>query len=265
MCEEVAADNAQLASKAGIELPEWTFDLGLARAYRGDDKPAVEKGFDLMHHGYVHLYSKGVSKGPKQRAKRNPVKDACISVATFTHELIDWVVKVANHRPYPKDRHLDPEFLKTRKAPTPFNYWTWSIGNRGGPPKKYIAALMMPRLLKREMATMTAYGLHLKGAYFDLPDDDEFQRAKALTTHDGTLPVEVHYDEITARQIYLVPKDQSTIPTVVPIAHISREHRNKSFAEIALGDLYRACLTKGAQDAHDDRSSDPLQPSPSRI
>ncbi|MDI1247839.1 MAG: hypothetical protein PSV13_03055 [Lacunisphaera sp.] len=248
--DELVADNAQLASIDGGNLAEEITDLGLTRAYRGDDKPQVETSFELTNHGYVHAYSLGVTKGPKQRAKDDPSKAAYVSMSTFTRELVRWVVEVANHRPLPLDRVLDVEFVKTRKAPTPFNLWKWSADNLGGPPNIYVPAIMMPRLLRRAEAKITAQGILLGTTFFDLPKDNNLQEAKALTTFSGRVTIPVYYDELSTRQIYLAPEDPTAVPLLCPISHLSRDNADRCFKEVDMQSDFRKGLNKAAEDAY---------------
>jgi hypothetical protein len=265
MPEETAADNEQFATKAAEVIPQDSSDLILCRSFRGDDKPQVEVSFYLADHGYVHLYGMGVTNGPKQRCQEDPAKKAYVSVRTFARGLINYVVRDMNHRAFPEDRWLDPNFLKTRKAPTPFNVWNWSVGKDreggiGGPPRRYDPALMMPRLFERAVATMTEFGLKLDGIYFDLPDDKAFQVRKALaeTAFSGTRDVPVHYDRLTTRQVYFIPDGSDRMPIACPLAHKSRDLADLTFDTVRIRRLYRAGLTKGAKDLHEGLSA-PVQ------
>jgi hypothetical protein len=260
--EEIHADNAQFVTKAAEVIPEFSSDLGITRAYRGDDKPQVEVSFFLQNHGFVHFYGMGVTKGPKQRCKDDPAKKAYVSVRTFTRGLIHHVVHVMNHRALPVERRLDPNFLKTRKLPTPFNVWNWSIGRDGegglgGPPRRYDPAIMMPRLFERGVATMTEKGLRLKGIYFDLPEDKEFQIRKALagTIFAGTRDVPVHFDRLTTRQIYFAPEGVDEKPIACPLAHISRDYADLTIDTVQIRENFHAGSVKGAKIVHEIKAA----------
>lgn len=242
--DETVADNAQLATKDGTRIAEYVTDIGLARPYRGDDKPAVEDAFSQTEHDFVHRFSYGVSRGPKERGRDDLSKDACVSVRSFTRELVRWVIYTHNHRTYPADRFLEPAFLKSRRKTTPFEYWNWAINKRGGRLKKYDAQTMMPRLLKRVDANMTERGIELEGLFFDRPDDNDFQEQKRLATCGGTRKVTVYYDELTTRLIYIESPDKAGQPTPCPIAHVSRESADLTFKEVRMHQAHRIGLQR---------------------
>ena len=255
MPESMHSDNGGFMNKLSAVVPELISEFGVARGYRGDDKPQVESSVMITHHGHIHLYGMGVSKGPKERAKRDPTKDAYLSVQTFTRELARWVVETANHRIFPAERWIDPQFLKTRQSRNPYNIWRWSVEKLGGPPRRYVPKVMMPRLLEKHQAKLTEFGLDVKGVYFDIPADKAFQEAKGLATHNRPTYFDVYIDELTTRQVYIVPDDPFQEPIVCALAHIHRGYADLTFKTVEHRTLFAAALDIQGKKEFDLRES----------
>jgi hypothetical protein len=248
-CEHLTADNAQLITGAAAAVPELITDTGICPPYRPDGKGLVESMAELANLGVVHLFRYGVTKGPKERAKEDSAKDACVSLQTFGREYTRWIVDVANHRTLPTDRELDPGFLATRMEPTPFNYWNWSQGQHGGPPHAYNQGHWMPRLLERAQAKVTERGLELDGVTFDDPEAEDFKLMKAKATVGKVTYKPVHVDRLTTELIYLVPDDIKLPPRPILRSGHSRNCAGKTFGEVAAQLIYRKGLEKDANSA----------------
>lgn len=233
-CGHLTADNAQMITKAAESFPEFISDSGICPSYRPDRKGLVEFTAEFSNIGLIHFFHYGVSKGPKERAKEDASKKAVVSVQAFTREIVSWAVNVANHRPLPVDRALDPAFLATGALPTPYNVWKWSVGVHGGPPNAYDSAHWMPRLLERSQATITPHGLEFEAVLFDDLSSDKLQAMKQEASVGKVKHVPIHVDRLTTKQIYLVPDDIAQPPIPVPLSHLSRDYAGKTFDEVAL-------------------------------
>ena len=258
-CQHLAADNAHFLTEAARTIPELVSDVGICAAYRPDGKGQVETTAELANLGVIHLFRYGVTKGPKERAKEDPAWDARVSVQTFTRELVRWIINVANHRPLPNDRELDPDFVATGLDPTPFNVFKWSTSEHGGPPNAYDKHTWMPRLLERVKAKVTERGLEIGGLYFDLPNDEDFARMKAKATVGSVTYKPAHIDRITTRQIYLVPDDLKQPPQLIPLSEYSRSAGGLSFRETEIRHDYRYAQGKDAKYVQAPRKHDQTQ------
>lgn len=252
-CEHLTADNAQLITGAAAAVPELITDTGICRSYRPDGKGLVECMAELANLGVVHLFRYGVTKGPKERAKEDPAKEACVSLQTFAREYTRWIIDVANHRALPTDRELDPGFLATGLEPTPFNVYNWSQSQHGGPPHAYDQGHWMPRLLERAQAKVTERGLELDGVTFDDPEAEDFQLMKAKASVGKVTYKPVHVDRLTTQLIYLVPDDIKLPPRAIPLSNHSRNWIGKTYVEVALQRKQRKGTEKDANSAKTPR------------
>lgn len=252
-CGHLTADNAQMITKAATAFPEFISDSGICPSYRPDLKGTVEFTAEFANIGLIHFFHYGVSKGPKERAQEDRAKKAVVSVQSFTRELVRWVVNVANHRPLPVDRQLDPAFIATGALPTPFNVWNWSVGVHGGPPSVYDSAHWMPRLLERAQATVTPHGLELDGVYFDDLSSTALQEMKRDATATRVTHLPVHVDRLTTKQVYLVPDEITQPPVPVPLAHLSRDYAGMTFDEVASRIAFRKAKLDDAEIAYNRR------------
>lgn len=253
--ELISSDNAELKTAAAEYLPELV-DVGIARPYRGDDKGSVEKNGDLLQSQHLIKWGPGYTEGPKQRASDDPADQAYVSIKTAMRELVRYVVETHNHRPLPVSREIPDEFLKTGKPITPINLWNWSIKRSSGALADYDRDTMMPRLLPSEEATITDRGLHVKSTdlYYDLPAEMNGLRL-AATCGGAKLKVRVHSDPLFLNKVYLASRDRSASFTVCPLAHISREHAERTKEEMQRRLDYVKTLHKLAEDDFEQREN----------
>lgn len=233
--EEICGDNKELVAKAAKLLPE-VVDVGIARAYRGDDKGTVEITSSLLQSGHIMLYREGCTEGPKGRCEDDPAKSAKVRVYTFTRELLRYVIGVHNHRVFPKNRPLPEGFLRTQLPPTPFNVAAWSLRTHGNVLRPYDARTMLPRLLPSAPANISRRGLEVNGLVFALPPDLNALRSASLLTDLASL--RVHYDPLYTSQVYIVPKDLAADPIPCKLSAHSRQYLNYAWEEKVVRDNY---------------------------
>lgn len=256
VCDMMSVDNLEMRGKAAQKIPELLADIGYTRSGRADDKPQVEVSFNLQNVGLVRHYSYGVIHGQRKRAETDPKSLAVVTPEVYLKGLVRWIIEDHSNRPFPLSRELHPDYMRFVKdrglGLTPRSYWMWSIEREHGALQKYDPATMYPRLLRREIGSITDYGIELKNLVFDLPREKASEILKAATLFDGRGKIAIHYSGLSTNQVYIVAKDPAIPPIRCPLAHISRNFSNTTWAIAEIRWDERKGMRKISARAHDE-------------
>ena len=257
VCDMLSADNLELAGKAALLLPELVGDVGLARPYRGDDKPQVEVSFALGNGGFVHHFGYGIVKGPAVRCEVSPRGEARITRSAYLRSLYNWIINDHSNRPFSRDRELPPDFInfcsKEKRLMTPKEYWGWSIERQHGPLKKYDPAVMFPRLLDSAPANVTDYGFELDGLVFEMPKVELYKLKMSEARWVGVTKITVHFDRISTNQVFIISKDAKMPPIRCPLARISRNYVNLTWEAAKQRIKIKNILIRKTERVHDEK------------
>lgn len=202
VCETLLTDRGAEFLSKDLETAALTlgFDIAHAPPGRPDLKPLAERAFGYLKDCLRGL--PGAAKELNERGRRDPRKDACLTLDEFNvtvatiFQSLNHTREIANH----------PDALKLTAEgilPTPFNLWNYGIREKSGRGRLYPADDIKLALLPRATAVATPAGLSWKGLEYQstsLAEQGAFYRG----TGHKRLRYSVAYDPRNISELMLL-------------------------------------------------------------
>lgn len=232
----LVGDRGELIGMQSMRVVEETLGCELvnARAYRGDDKPYVERTFGSIK---TALLKQLKGYGPKRRnrdGEPNPRSRACLNLFEFNRLIARFCV-TWNSKRLARDSIPDAILGDSSARATPLGLWNWGLRNQGGKLRAIDRNVLYRHLLPQVDAKMYGDGIHFRGGVYrsnELRPLGMQSRAR----RDGASSVKVHFDSARPDHIWLwLPGTRDLIEC--PRADVSGDRARWSFedAELAVG------------------------------
>lgn len=124
----ILADNGKMKVSNVYEInTNFNVDFSFTKAYSGRDKSLIERSHGSFKRFLSEFFPCYDDKGPKERGKRDPKLDACLTYSELMELLLEFVISF-NRRPI-RDYPVLEEMQKDKIALTPLSIWHWGIKN----------------------------------------------------------------------------------------------------------------------------------------
>lgn len=147
----------------------------------------------------------GASNGPRERGKKNPADDACLTLDEY-ESIVVHLILAFNHS-YEIKNHPDAHHLEAERLPlTPINFWNWGMANRSGSGRRFDAEYIRAALMPKADVPAKSDGLIFKELAYMSRTLDE-QGVFLRSTGHKRQRFLIAYDPRDLSEIWLVSRD----------------------------------------------------------
>jgi hypothetical protein len=206
--------------------------IQVTEAYLGRAKGSVEGLFNKLNKKRIHALPGALLKG-KAKAKKDPSKNAVLTIADLYYILIDEIIAHNNTTPLQKKR--TQEHLAYKVKPLPRELWNWGIeelmdGGTIAQPKDVMSAL-----LPRKLAKVNRQGVTLIKDKITYQTKDqkfeEFRQDMVVEKKRSDYEIEVMVLPSWNQQVWLQMGNDANDIITFELADTNAELKNLHFAE----------------------------------
>lgn len=139
-------------------------DVMTTRAWRGRDKPFVERAIKSFKDRFFKLLSGWRAKGGKPRGARNPKLDAVLTLQELTQLFLSAVI---DHNSSPLGLESIPLNARGKDLTTPYQLWDFGVEHQTGELGELDSRNLKLSLLRESSAMVTSVGVKYRGAIYD--------------------------------------------------------------------------------------------------
>lgn len=226
------ADKGELLSRqADVLVNRFNIKLSNTRAYRGDDKGGVERGFHSVQAQYKP-YTPGTVEpvNGKKRTGHRYELDATLTLKAFTKNVIHQVLHHNNR--HVVDGYDFAEDMPDNLPAVPIHLWNWGIKHRTGQLKPAEDDLVYVNMLPYENGTVSKEGIGFRGLTYSC---DKALKAGWFNRQINLRPerVEIAFDPRRCDVVYLRPDRDPRNYWICHLADRSRRYQGMSFVGVA--------------------------------
>lgn len=159
-------DRGEIESRYIDELANcFNVNIETAAPYRADWKGVVEQRFRLLPKKFRPYVAGYVAPDSRERGGRDYRLDATLDLKQFTRIIIDCVLHHNNFHEI-KDYDRSRGLVADNVPSVPVEMWNWGVANCSGKLRAFPERQVRFRLLPRDEASVTEFGIRFKGCFY---------------------------------------------------------------------------------------------------